>query len=415
MTPIQQISKLLRAPENVLLELEQKMNAITGKTGVFEKIYAENQEKVKKVLKELKNPKPESKIIYELLIKKADKNDELLAKFFCQPKYKDTKSCSSVVDLILETVGQKEGFFLSLKKAEELLRLNPPQNILKVLKYKSIDEMLTKEDIWEIFCALRFAEDSHWLNDVFFRPYKNLKRDDFEKRAIKVIMLPEKWLKVGSKFTGKKLHNISHLKELGIVFVIPTKSKVKGGTLELFTLILHYFHEVAFYAKLFQAYAESDNFGERIMSALRGDVLGLPMADGGSMNWRIVQRYLAKDDANDPRLFEPHINPETVHWKKAERNIASLGKKFPGLELNFWDDLDFVGEFFPHNKNSELLISFDLIDSIISLTKKSTVLSKYLYHQQEALWNKIFVEYMGEEKLEKLLRENLSKGYITLR
>lgn len=417
MMPIRNIAKLLRTPENVLLELEQKMNAITGKTGIFEKVYQENQAEVSGRLKELKIKKRDAKSVYNALLKKVKNSDKIFFELFGKPEFSTFEGCEKVVGLVKDAAQLGKGFFLSLEKAKELLRLNPPRNILKFLKYKTTDEMLVKEDILEVFSALRFAEDSHWLNDVFFRPYNNLTKNDFEEREIQVKVLSEKWLKIGSKFTGKKLHNISHLKELGVIFVIPVKKKFIGQTMELFTLILHYFHEVDFYAGIFRDYAKAENFGQKMISALKGEVSGLPMADHGAMNWRIVQRYLAKDDPNDPRLFEPHVNPEARHWICAERNIAALGQKFPGLDFSFWDDLDHVGEYFPlnNNKNGELLVSFDLIDNVISLSKKTTVLSKYLYHQQEALWNKIFIEYTGEDELERLLRENLAKGYITLR
>ena len=39
---------------------------------------------------------------------------------------------------------------------------------------------------------------------------------------------------------------------------------------------------------------------------------------------------------------------------------------------------------------------------------------KYLYHQQEALWNKIFVEYMGRERLNQAIEENIIDGFIVL-
>lgn len=416
MTPIQQISKLLRTPENVLLKLEQKMNALTGKAGIFEKIYQENQIEIEERLKELGVNKKDAKSVYSALIKKVTHSDKIFFELFGKPEFSTAAGCGKVVNLVKDAADLKKGFFLSFDRAKELLKLNPPLNILKFLKYKNVDEMLVKEDILEVFSALRFAEEASWLNDVFFRPYNDLKEGDFEEREIKVKVLSEKWLKIGSKFTGKKLHNISHLKELGVIFVIPVKERFVGQTMELFTLILHYFHEIDFYAQIFRNYAKTEDFGRKMISALKGEVGGLPMEDGQSMNWRIVQRYLAKDDPNDPRLFEPHVNPEARHWIKAERNIAVLGQKFPGLDFSFWDGMDHVGEYFPLNnyKNGEMLVSFDLIDNVISLSKKTTVLSKYLYHQQEALWNRIFIEYAGEEKLEELLRENLAKGYINL-
>jgi len=63
---------------------------------------------------------------------------------------------------------------------------------------------------------------------------------------------------------------------------------------------------------------------------------------------------------------------------------------------------------------TEMLVSFDLIDNIISLSQQRAVESKYLYHQQEALWNEIFSRYVGRDKLEELILENLDKGYIEL-
>jgi len=46
----------------------------------------------------------------------------------------------------------------------------------------------------------------------------------------------------------------------------------------------------------------------------------------------------------------------------------------------------------------------------MSLVKKGEI--KYLYHQQEALWNKIFIEYLGREKVNELIEENIIEGFI---
>lgn len=418
MTAQQQIAKLLRTPEEVILRLVQKMEKITGKKGVLEKIFQENQERVEQRLKELGVKKRNAEEVYEALLKRAEKSSKALFDLFQKPDFNTINGCKTVLNVSLELAGRKEGFFLSLQKAKELLRANPPKNIIKILGYKNIDELLEKEDVLEVFCALRFAEDSHWLNDVFFREYRHIKKSDFEKRKINLMVLPEKWTDVGAKFTGKKLHNISHLKELGVIFLIPWKEKFSGQTIEIFTLVLHYLHEIDFYSRLFEYYSKNyDDFAAKIISSLKGEVSGLPLPDEKEVAWRIIQRYLAKDDINDPRLFEAHVSPEAIHWAKAERDIFKLAQRFPHLDLNFWDGLDRVGDYFPlANKNhEEVLISFDLIDNVISLSKKSTVLSKYLYHQQEALWNKIFIDYIGKEKTEKLIMENLHKGFIVLK
>jgi len=40
---------------------------------------------------------------------------------------------------------------------------------------------------------------------------------------------------------------------------------------------------------------------------------------------------------------------------------------------------------------------------------------KYGYHHQEALWNKLFAFYAGDEALERLIRKNFTTGYINLK
>lgn len=132
--------------------------------------------------------------------------------------------------------------------------------------------------------------------------------------------------------------------------------------------------------------------------------------------WLVIQRYLAKDDENDSRLFMPHINPEAEHWFRAEEDLGRLsrmlGRNEGRLSLGYWTGLDFVGDFFKNNSGNEQLVSFDLIDLIMSVVKRVEI--KYLYHQQEALWNKIFSEYLGRETMNRMIEENIIKGFIEL-
>jgi len=265
-----------------------------------------------------------------------------------------------------------------------------------------------------VFSALRFGEDKDWLNNVFFAQYKDIKAEDFEKRPIILQVLNDKWLHIAEQFLKKKYHNVSHLKELGVIFVIPLELKTPGETMRIFGLVLHYLNEVAFYSKLFVKYTEQPSvFSDRLISSLRGDVLAerLPN-DHVVSSWMIVQRYLAKDDEYDWRLFAPHVNPEALHWTKAEDCVAKLNERFTDLDLHFWQDLDFVGDFYRTESGVDNLVSFNLIDTVMSLVMDKEMI-KYLYHHQEALWNKLFMEYVGgRDEMEKTIIDNFIKGYI---
>ena len=415
MNSVQYIARLLRTPENVLVDLFSRMEKQTGKAGVADKIFEENQAIVKRKLGELgiAEGKADAQYVERELFKKTREADAAFFEFLGKPDFSQQSCCNLMVDILKNTANITKGFFVKKEKLRDFLFLSPPKNILKALGYSNIKEMVEKEDLYEIFAALRFVEHEKWLNQVFFHPYNDLRADNFEERELKIAVLSPKWTQIGEKFVGKKLHNISHLKELGFIFILPIKKEqFVGQSLETFSLVLHYLHEINFYSKLFKKYSTMPNFGENLVKLLSGLIADImPEKDG--LLWRIVVRYLAKIDEHDPRLFEPHVNPETIHWLKAEKEMDKLAQKNPQIKFDFWRGIDdFVGTILPAGKKGEDIVSFDLVDNVISLTHGG--LGKYLYHQQEALWNKIFIEYMGEEKLEEMVVENLERGYIQL-
>ena len=187
---ISKIAKLLRTSEKVVLDLEKKMEKISGKKGVIQKIVQENDEKVKEKLKEMNlKPDPAAEEVFKALINKVKETDKVLLSKFYKPDFSAESGCRSLINSVKELVGDLAGFYLKEEKAKELFKLNPPKQIMNSLGYgNDVEKMLEKEDIFELFAALRFVEDSRWMNEVFFKSYKNLTKDDFEKRNLKVLV-----------------------------------------------------------------------------------------------------------------------------------------------------------------------------------------------------------------------------------
>jgi hypothetical protein len=287
---------------------------------------------------------------------------------------------------------------------------------MNFLGYKSVEEMLEKEDLLEIWSALRFVEGNEWLNNVFFKQYQKLKPLDFEEREIVVKVLSSRWNEVAEGFVKKKWHNVSHLKELGVIFVIPISVGVSGEVLRMISLIFHYLNEVPFYSEMFRKIMEiPEIFSENFISLLRGDVIERRIPEGEKSLWLVVQRYLAKDDENEWRLFVPHINPEALHWRKAESDIKALGDLLGNgtKSLDFWSGTDFVGGYFKDEIGEESFLSLNFVDVVMSLVGKQSKI-KYVYHEQEALWNKIFASYFSYDELEYFCKEYLIQGYFEI-
>lgn len=416
MQPYEVIAKILRTDKDFVKIAAVELAKASGHDNVLTKLVELNQRMINNRLARMKVASQKAETIFRALSKEVQEHDHRLWETFHRPVCDNDVGCSTLLGFAQEIAGVGKGFFLKEEKAREMLEKEPPRNILSFFKMNSVSELLKEHDLFEVFSALRFIEDKKWLNTVFFRQLDDVTPDDFEEREIKTHVLSGEWLKAADSFLKKKYHNVSHLKELGIIFVIPLKIDTQGETMRLFGLLLHYLHEVSFYSKLFRKYASEDpkQFSQKLISALRGDVLDKRFVEEDrGKKWMIVQQYLAKDDVNDWRLFEPHVNPEAIHWSKAENDIARFGKRFPHIGLDFWTDLDFIGNYYPDASGVDVLVSFNLIDTVMSLVQKKEMI-KYLYHHEEALWNKIFSEYMGQEKMEQLIINNFQQGYIDI-
>jgi len=410
MEKLNYFSKILGVDEATLQKMEAAMIRKTGKLGVLERIVDENTRIVDATLK-LLDSKDRSAAHVESILRQAILNHEKIV----LEALKDAPGKSEfekAAILAKKLVKVPCGFFLKKERAREILEKRPPQNLLKFLKAQNIGEVMKKYDVAEIFATLRFIESTEWMHETFEVAYSDFTPADFEKREIEIKVLSDVWIKIAEKFVAKKHHNVSHLKEFGVIFINPIKENIPGKFLRDFALLLHYCYEIKFYSKLFMFYEKAPDFAQHLKSLLRGDVKEAFKTESGE--WLIVQRYLAKDTPHDPRLLLPRVNPESLHWLRGERDLSffNANEKNERLNLKIWNNMDWVGGIFKNGNDN--VISFDLEDNAMSLVsfmegKNET----FNYHQREAMWTRIFSEYVGgEEEMERLLIENFDKGII---
>jgi len=413
------LARILRTKSDYVEWLERKMSAVTGQVGVMEDIVRQNEDIVGRTLSGLGLARGDSATaVRNSLMHQVMHLDQELYNMLGRPdlRQKTAQASEQLFTTVRRVYAPSHGLFIKRERAIELLEKFPPQGLREHFGYADLRELFDKEGFASVMASLRFTQETSWMHEFFDIAYSQLTPDDFEEREVELIVLDPKWLDVAEKFLEKKYHNVSHLKEFGVIFVIPLSIDTPGATLRMFTLILHYLHEVPFYSRLFRKYLHAPDFTDKLKSLLRGDVPPGPMPDSGRMVWRIIQRYLAKDNLDDFRLFEAHVSPEADHWLRAEEDLGRLSRMLDHNEdpvnIGWWTGLDFVGDFFPDAKEGQALVSFDLIDLLMGLVDQER--RKYLYHQQEALWNKIFIEYMGRERLESHFTEDIFEGFIYL-
>ena len=243
---LQKIANILRTDRRTLQKLQDSLEKETGKDGMIQKIVEENEMLIRNRLDVLGLGRNVSASdVYDALISKVESDDLKLFEALGSPNLSKPADIQRVIDLAMKISNSRTGFFLKKEVAVSLLKNEPPRHILEALGYRSVEEMLAAEDLFEVYSALRFLEDTDWLNNVFFRQYENLTPADFEEREVIGRALDAKWLRAAENFLKKKYHNVSHLKELGVIFVLPVSLGVSGETLRLLSLLWHLLYSIS--------------------------------------------------------------------------------------------------------------------------------------------------------------------------
>ena len=85
----------------------------------------------------------------------------------------------------------------------------------------------------------------------------------------------------------QRRHNITHLKELGAVLILPMPVKhMRGATLTMLPLVLHYINEIRLYSAFFKMQQVKSTFGIVVARTLMHDPSDHIQIGRQQMHWR---------------------------------------------------------------------------------------------------------------------------------
>lgn len=403
------LSKLLGATEPLFSLSISQLEEVSGLPSEDVRLTAEILGKVRMKTEELGLDPDDTtpKELHMALMAKIEEHDKHLVK---KIGGKDPENPEELMPLMKKAWQKvetpKTAWVIKKTVAKEMLKKKPPKQIMAHLGYRSVDSMLKRENMAEIYGALRFAESPEWLNE-FNEEYKRLKPTDFQNRQIEVIEMPlERWGDIAAPFIHKKRHNITHLKELGVILMLPVTKEANLRGIAIFTLplLFHYLQEIRLYSSFFKLQQVKPDFGKIIVETLIADTEKHAVMAGQNVHWRVIQRYFGKlENEKHPEIFQPHVQPEDLHWRKAEDLLFEVAP-----ELSFWEDLDFVGLM----DKDKRPVTLNMLDVAASYVNQSPYTKRAIYHFREALWNEIFIRYMGQDVLEKQILQQLDNDMI---
>jgi len=391
------LSDLLDAEEPLFSEAIRQLEEISGRTGADTKLIGDITAMAHDNLRTLGlNPAASTgEEVYHALLGRVEQDIHRLVRIIGAEEAR-SEEVQYLVPFMVDAANKvdfnRKVFVLKHDKAKDMLRQMPPKKLMEHLGYDDIEKMFENEDFDEIYPALRFSEGGEWLNE-YNELFKQITPEDYEERDLRIVVMNhDKYVDLASHFVQKKLHNVTHTKEMGIIVVVPMHiRKMRGLVLKTLPLLFHYMNEVKLYSTFFKLKSAKPHFGETVVNTLIADPgTGSQMA-GKRIHWRVIQRYLGKhkEDNISSVAFQPHVQPEDLHWRRAEDLLYQLDP-----ELEFWKDRDYVAlnfDGFP--------VAFNLFDVSFAYSNKETYEGRYAYHFRESLWNEIFVRYMGFKNL----------------
>ena len=398
---------LLDAEEPLFSLALQQLEKASGNHGVDVRLIGEITQKTHQAMRELGLDQADStgREFYQALLVRMERDNQRVTKLIGGSDASDVRQMVPLIVAAAQGSGANMQIWaLKHEVAKELLRKMPPKKLMAHLRYDSLEAMFKGEDLNEIYTALRFSEGGDWLNE-YNELFKTVTADDFETRDIAIVVMDhDKYVDLAEGFVKKKLHNITHTKELGVIVVVPMRqTHMKGITLKSLPLIFHYINEIRLYSSFFKLKRSSKNFGTTVVETLIADPGKASQMAGQYVHWRVIQRYFGKlKDENHPEAFQPHVHPEDLHWRKAEEMLYALDP-----EMAFWKDNDYVGLLFDGRP-----VTVNLVDVSLSYSNEETYENRYVYHFRESLWNELFMRYMGQKNLEDQILRQLDNDMI---
>lgn len=285
---------------------------------------------------------------------------------------------------------------------KKLLKANPPKKVMKQLGYRSIDSMLKREKVDELLVGTRILETVDWQNRLL-ASYKKLTPGDFESRDVKFIILDgRKWGTAVVSYVKQNHQNITHLKELGVVAVLPLPiTYLNGVTLALMLRLLYYLNEVRAYGSYFKIKQVKANFGQIVTDTILNDPARHAVMAGQHIHWRVIHRYYGgPGSVHGVHVFEPHLSPDDLFWRKAEEILYKIE---PALQ--FWHNMDYVGLTVDDRP-----ISFNLMDVSANLVNGINYGSHLNGYLKDAVWNELFIRYLDSDSLRNQVNGQLDIG-----
>lgn len=377
----------------------QELEQVTGYQGIDAHMVADIRHEVLARAKDLQldSEFTSTELYYALLLRYKEDNDRFGARLDLPTDARREAKTQALTAFLEDVHIPRRGWFLRHGTMRRLLKQMPPRHIMKYLGYTRFDQMLKQEDIDMLFGAIRFAEPPDWLAQ-FVKQYKQLGPGDFEERDVRIISYPhERWEELSSSFTLFAQRYVTHLKEAGLVLLLPTPED-KPTLLHQGAMAVRDIFEARSYSAFFKLSIGSPKFSHVLYDSIWDDAALIAATQHHGMPWRdFHKQYGSSLDKEHPSVLSPHLQPEDIAWRQVENVLSDMDGR-----MRFWSTCHYAA----HIEDSEVL-SLNILDVARNAIFDLPLEQATCYYVRDALWGELMRRYLGESIFEQLVFERL--------
>lgn len=257
----------------VPIVIPKKLKGIRGKevfpNEILKRLHRRYKDNFKEFVKEeLKAREDEPDEVIEKYKEFLSRLEKALEKIFRGDLYTE-QGVKEFCDAIFGKFPHKKILTIKCEILRKVVYEFPPRNLLVMLKFKSLRELLDNIDVRDILTLAQYTEDTDYFDRIFMWLQDNLRHDSFEEADILPLIISRE------RFPGiSELREISDFNRLTARISVVNLGKGMGGEyprVRYFCRIAKSIVEAEFYSKLWATFAaERKEVGIKVINSIIG-------------------------------------------------------------------------------------------------------------------------------------------------
>lgn len=227
------LSKLLDQPQTAITKIIDQLESNNGYPSHDVRLTAENIRKIRSKISELGlDPNDTtSEELYQALLVKFESDARRFDEHFSLFGHSYDTKIKKAVELVSNNINLPDRWALKSMDAKRILRQHPPKHVMKLLNYRSVDSLVKREAVADIYLAIELVESPGW-NKAHFKLATQLGTTAFERRRLEIRAMSSRW----GVWQSPDMFLASS--DYGVVGLAPTKQISTMSLLALVVLLL---------------------------------------------------------------------------------------------------------------------------------------------------------------------------------